>query len=272
MVKNFSSIILIFLLFSCGNGGKWMQFLPRESGRKMTGESFYNSIGKSNWKERDSIATAEILSGNFPPFLKNFSGVHSTLIDSNGRLYKATFYVSPDYLSVGTNDNFARIPLTPMAAQKIADSFHCFLPTKKLVDLIYAQAKIKLTPVPLYIFRDSSISMWQHHLVIEGQRKGKKGLIAGIKKDIVISSKVSSDSRANRVAIYGWHLPGGKPIQPIYTGHVNWYVDYSHGVRLIYKKAKVNGRWMDYETLLKDPLLKLLLCDEMDCSFERYPY
>jgi len=91
--------------------------------------------------------------------------------------------------------------------------------------------------------------MWQHHLIIEGQRKGKKGLIAGIKKDIVLSNKVADNERPNRVAIYGWHKLDGKPIQPVYAGHVNWYVDYSHGIRLISRKVKVNGTWVDYATL-----------------------
>ena len=130
------------------------------------------------------------------------------------------------------------------AAQKIADSFDCFLPTRKMVDDIYKAAKIKLEPVPMYAFRDSTPTMWHHHLIIEGQRKGRKGLIAGIKKDVVISGKISRDQRPDRVAIYGWHKLDGKPIQPLYTGHINWWVDYSQGIRLVYRKIKV-GRKMD---------------------------
>ncbi len=41
------------------------------------------------------------------------------------------------------DDDWARIPLTPMAAQVIADSFHCFLPTRKMVNDIYEQATRK---------------------------------------------------------------------------------------------------------------------------------
>ncbi len=47
----------------------------------------------------------------------------------------------PDYLSIGSNDDWARIPLSPMAAQQIADSLNCFLPTRKMVDDIYKAAK-----------------------------------------------------------------------------------------------------------------------------------
>ena len=122
----------------------------------------------------------------------------------------------------------------------------------------------------MYIYRDSSITMWQHHLVIEGQRKNRKGLIAGIKKDVVLTPKLLQPKYANKVAIYGWHKLDGKPIQPLYTGHVNWYVDYSHGIRLIHKKVKVNNQWMRYEQIMQDSIMKQLICEEDSCTFLRY--
>jgi hypothetical protein len=225
------------------------------------------------WKERDSFAVKEILSGNIPSFLKKFVAVNVSIIDSiSKKAIKATYYVSPDYLSIGNKNDWARIPLTPMTAQKIADSFYCFLPTRKMVDDIYKAAKIKLEPVPMHAFRDSTVTMWHHHLIIEGQRKNRRGLVAGIKKDVVISGDISRDIKPNRVAIYGWHKLDGKPIQSLYTGHVNWYVDYSHGIRLIYRKIKVNGKWMDYTDVFKNPVFHNLLCDEDYCDFFRYVY
>lgn len=224
------------------------------------------------WAARDSLAVQEILSGNIPSFLKKFVAVTSSIKDSSGITHQAIFYVSPDYLAVGTDEDWARIPLTPMAAQKIADSFQCFLPTRKIVDLIYQQATVKPEPVPMYAFRDSSVTMWQHHLIIEGQRKGRTGMIAGIKKDVVISGKISRDPKPNREAIYGWHLPNSKPIQPLYTGHINWWVDYSHGIRLISRNIIVNGKIMDYTDVLKHPLYQKLICDEDWCDFYKYAY
>jgi hypothetical protein len=219
------------------------------------------------------VAISEITQGNIPDFLKKFKPIHISITDSITRKQiRATYFVSPDYLSVGTNEDWARINITPMAAQNIADRLQCFLPTRKMVDDIFKEAKIKLEPQPMYAFRDSSPTMYHHHLIIEGQRKGRKGLISGIKKDVVISSGITKDSRPNRVAIYGWHKPDGKPIQPLYTGHVDWYVDYSHGIRLVYNKLKVNGKWMFYKDVLQHPVLKKLLCDEDDCSFYKYPY
>ena len=239
----------------------------------MTGNEFYHQAFAMKWTSRDSFAVKEAMAGNIPSFLQQFVPVDVSIQDSTtGKTIRATYYVSPDYLSIGTDADWARINITPMAAQRIADSLHCFLPTRKMVDDIYKAATVKLEPVPMYAFRDSTPTMWHHHLIIEGQRNRRQGLIAGIKKDVVISGKITRDERANRVAIYGWHKLDGKPIQPLYTGHINWWVDYSQGIRLVYEKIKVEGKWMDYKEVLKDPVLQKLLCDEAFCDFYRYSY
>jgi hypothetical protein len=245
--------------------------VPARNNAAITGTEFYKKAVAFHWHERDSFAVEEILSGNIPSFLKKLVAVHAVIKDSAGKNINATYFVSPDYLSIGSDNDWARIPLSPMAAQQIADSFHCFLPTRKMVDDIYKAAKVKLEPVPMYAFRDSTITMYQHHLIVEGQRRLRKGLIAGIKKDVVLSGKVSRD-KPNHEAIYGWHKLDGKPIQPLYSGHINWWVDYSHGTRLVYRTIYVDGKAMDYINVLKDEHLKKLLCDEDNCDFYRYPY
>ena len=247
---------------------------PVPSSSRLTGTAFYKTAAAFNWQQRDSFAVKEIISGNIPSFLKKLVPVHVSIIDSaTGKEIKATYYVMPDYLSIGTDGDWARVPMTPMAAQKIADSLHCFLPTRKMVDDIYKAGQVKLEPIPMYAFRDSTPTMYQHHLIIEGQRKGRNGLIAGIKKDVVISGKISRTPKPkNPVAIYGWHKLDGKPIQPLYTGHADWYVDYSHGIRLVYRKVKVEGKWMDYVEVLNHPVYKKLICDEESCAYFKYSY
>ena len=264
------TVIFILLLTSCQTFKKIISIQRTSS---LTGNEFYHQAFAMKWKERDSFAVKEILNGNIPSFLKKFEGIKVSIIDSpTGKTINAVYFVSPDYLSIGTDNDWARINITPLAAQKIADSFNCFLPTKKMVDDIYKVAKVKLEPVPMYAFRDSTPTMWHHHLIIEGQRKGGKGLIAGIQKDVVISGKISRDPKPDRVAIYGWHKLDGTPIQPLYTGHIFWWVDYSQAIRLVYRKIKVENKWMDYTEVLSDPILRKLLCDEEFCDFFRYTY
>ncbi|HLI94320.1 MAG TPA: hypothetical protein VKU83_11940, partial [Puia sp.] len=244
--------VLLSVCTACSSR-KYLHF-PKETGSSMGGADFYKTVADWHWKERDSLAVALILSGDVPKFLQKFVRIGASVTDSTtGKKIEAWYYVAPDYLSIGSDNDWARIPLTPMAAQKIADSFNCFLPTRKMVNDIYEQAMVKLEPVPMYAFRDSSVTMWQHHLIIEGQRKGRSGLIAGIKKDVVLSGKISRDVKPDRVAIYGWHRGTGAPIQPLYTGHINWYVDYSHGIRLVYRTIWVDGKAMDYTDVLKNP-------------------
>ena len=238
---------------------------------QLHGNEFYHQAFAMKWGQRDSFVLKEVLNGNVPGFLREFVPINVSATDSvSGKTIHATYYVAPDYLSIGNDKDWARINITPYAAQRIADSFHCFLPTRKMVDDIYKAAVVKLEPVPLYAYRDSTPIMWHHHLIIEGQRNGRKGLIAGIQKDVVISGKISRDPKPERVAIYGWHKLDGKPIQPLYTGHIYWWVDYSQGIRLVYRNIKVEGKWMDYIEVLKDPHLKQLLCDEEFCDFFRY--
>lgn len=244
---------------------------PRVS--RLSGSGFYRQAAAMDWRQRDSLVVSEALSGNIPAFLSRFVPIHVSIVDSSsGKPVNATFYAAPDYFSIGTNNDWARVNITPLAAQRIADTLKCFLPTRKMVDDIYQAAKLKLEPVPLFAFRDSTPTMWHHHLIIEGQRKGRKGLVAGIKKDVVISGRIPPGPKSPRVAIYGWHTKEAKPIQPLYTGHVYWWVDYSQGIRFIFRMIKVNGRWMDYISILKDPSLRRLICDEGSCDFYRYDY
>lgn len=263
-------ILGIISLALAGCTAPIMLSLPRE-GTMMTGSGFYKLSAAFQWRQRDSLALQELSKGNIPDFLRKLVSITVEIDDtSTGKKIRATYYVTPDYLAIGNNEDWARINITPMAGQKFANLVNCFLPTRKMVDDIYKAAAVKLEPVPMYAYRDSTPTMWQHHLIIEGQRQGRSGLIAGIKKDVVISGKISRDQRPDRVAIYGWHKPDGKPIQPLYTGHINWWVDYSQGIRLVWRKIKIGKEWMDYTEVLKHPLYRQLICDEEFCDFYTY--
>jgi hypothetical protein len=248
---------------------KHLSLPPRSAGAE-SGSDFYKSVFTVDRVQREQLAEREILSGNVPQFLRSFTAIRTSISAPGGKRIDAVYFVLPDYLAIGSETDFARIPLTPMTAQAIADSLHCFLPTRKMVNDIYRAASVKLEPVPMYAMRDSAVTMYHHNLIVEGQRRLRKGLIAGIKKDVVITGQIPRDPKPDRVAIYGWHKLDGTPIQPLYTGHVNWYVDYSHGIRLVYRTIYVEGKPMDYIDVLKDGMLRSLLCDEDQCDFYRY--
>lgn len=249
--------LLLLGLISCQSAPRLVRSTSTVS---RTGSDFYRTAAAMGWKQRDSLLMDFVEAGHIPDFLSSLEPVQIKVKDSvRGHWIRAVFYVTRDYFSVGTNHDWARVPMTAKMAQQLLDKFHCFAPTPQLVDKIHAQAIVKLEPIPLYAFRDSTPTMWHHHLIIEGQRAGKKGLITGIKKDIVFMRSASDSVRTDRVGIYGWHRLNSQPIQPFYQGHVWWYADYSHGLRLVYRRIKIGNRWMDVNEVLADPRLRQLL-------------
>ena len=141
-----------------------------------------------------------------------------------------------------------------------------------MVDEIYTAATIKLQPLPLTEARDSLPTFIKHNQLIEAQLSAvsAKGIIAGIKKDVVQSMAILQNSKPNRLAIYGWHTLDGKPIQPLYTGHIDWYVDYSHGIRLVYERMIINDKIFFVKDVLNNPLLAKSICKDAACAAMRY--
>jgi hypothetical protein len=173
----------------------------------------------------------------------------------------------PDYLSVGNNSDYCRIPMNPYTAQKLADLFGGSLITARLSNHIYEQAQVKLTPFnykPVGNANELVTKFEEHNAQIETQFRqsgGTRGqLVAGIKKDVILSSRIAA--QPNKVVIYGWHKPDSLPIQPVYSGHVYWYVDYSHGIRLINNQVLIDGKPRLFSDILKDPVLFRIFSDE----------
>ena len=75
------------------------------------------------------------------------------------------------------------------------------------------------------------------------------------------------------VAIYGWHKADGKPIQPLYTGHADYYADYSHGIRLVQLAltVEINDVKHTVPEVLANPELAPLLSDEGVIAIAAYP-
>ena len=87
-------------------------------------------------------------------------------------------------------------------------------------------------------------------------------LVGGIKKDVVLSNKIVDPARQNHVVIYGWHKLDGVPIQPLTNIHINSYVDYSHGIRLLNGEMLLDSVTVSIKSILADPLLYKVISNE----------
>ena len=213
--------------------------VPARRTGAMTGSEFIAAVADLSRDAREAAVLRELMAGNIPDFLRALRPV-SVRADTGGSTATLVFEVMPDYLAIGADNDYVRMPMTPATAQAFGDAFGFVLPTRKMANDIWRAAEVRLEPRPLTEERESVRTFLQHHRIIEDQLAGRRGaFVAGIKKDVVITNLLRE--RPDRVAIYGWHHPDGRPIQPLYAGHVDWYVDYSHGVRPVRSVMRLNG-------------------------------
>jgi len=228
-------------------------------------------------REARELAFEELLlAGHVPQWLKTYVPVKVEPPPASGA-QEIIIDVLPDYLRLGTDSESFLVPLWPLTAQRVADAWGCLLPTTRLVTLLWQNADYRIPPQPWGPPYDSSMMSTSrivaHNLRVEatmkrlGAMQGR--LIAGHKKDVVISNRLLSES--GKVAIFGWHMASGKNIQPLYLGHYDTYSDYSHGIRLIHSECTVDGEAASLEDLLRDPNFCGALSDEGPMHLVRQP-
>ncbi len=251
--------------------------VPARQAAAMNGAQFVTAITPLSFTGRENLIMQEILNGNVPNFYRTLAAVTSTAV-IGGVTKSLTYYVIPDYLAIGTDTNYFLCPMSPIVATKIADSIGCTLPTRKMVNDIYAQAALKLTPltIPASGTMTTVQAFAQHNGMVGSQRSGSLTayplgtLTGGDKKDIIISNQIYTT--ANRVIIYGWHTSIGNPIQPLTNVHADTYMDYSHGMRFVQNSVMYNGSPTTVKAILQSSSLNTLLSDEGVISIPEYPY
>ncbi len=241
--------------------------IPLREPSAETGSKFMTRIRDLPREEREEEIFRAAASGNIPAFLRETVTLRGVFNDLNETPHTLEYEVMPDYLAIGSDDDFCRIPMNPRTARRLADLFGASLMTSKISDNVWLQAKVKLEPFfyrPVGNENELVTKFEEHNAQIESQLAEAGGhhgqLVAGIKKDVIISSRIAD--RPDRVVIYGWHKPDGSPIQPVYNGHVYWYVDYSHGIRFMNRQVLLDGRPVDVRDLLKDLVLYKVITDE----------
>nr|MBI1230742.1 hypothetical protein [Cytophagales bacterium] len=216
------------------------------------GTEFMRQTEGLAFSERQSAAQREVFAGNVPLAFRT----PAILILVNKLGDTLLLPVAKDYLAIGSDSDFVRMPLSLPSTKAIAARLGFLIPTPTLVDLIYEQAGIQLKPQPMHPderMRSNGYYLRHNELINEqaGLTVFPVILVAGHKKDVVISTRMHSQPQ--KVPIYGWHLGPNQPIQPLSLVHGENYEDYSHGLRLISSSACLNGIRQSLEDLFADP-------------------
>lgn len=247
--------------------------IPKRTEGCMAGTALCSTLYHvSSAAAREQALEQQLLLGNLPWILRVGVPVEVSYGDHHG-----VFWASPDYVCIGDNEDYVRVPLNPLTASKIARVFGAVLPTRKMVNDIWRAAAIRLSPRPMPPTAEmTSVAYFvKHNELIEEQLSKSPeytpgALVAGHKKDVVISASMTP----GHVAIYGWHQKNGVPIQGPKvqaTAHSDRYSDYSHGIRLIAREMLVDGEVLYVDSVLRDMELAPLLSDEGVLKVTRYP-
>lgn len=238
-------------------------YLPERAKGALLGSQITKKTSTMSHNQREAFIYNEFINGNVPQFIRVFEQVKFTAKIKN-KEYHVLFFASPDYLSLGSDDDYIRVPIDFATAIKLSKRFKLMIPTKKMVDIIFKKAPCKVNPQPFkpgkHMVTDETFE--KHNKVVSKQLKKvpKNTIKSGQKKDIILSNKLLE--KQNRIAIYGWHRNNGKAIQPVSTVHHSRYVDYSHGLRLISPTVIINGKLHSIEQVLSHKKYSALLSDE----------
>ena len=232
----------------------------------MTGSQFAKYVSGMDESMREQAIQAQLAIGNIPDFLKKLKPVYLDHIFEDGKAITATIFVMPDYLAIGSDRDFLRMPMNLYTAVKISERFGFVLPTKKIVDAIFKQSAFHFTPKPMQPGPQmrSTAYYWKHNQKIKEERQASRCpldvLVSGHKKDVVLTNRLARTQ--GRIAIYGWHRPSGDPIQPLTTVHRADYADYSHGIRLVGSTILLDGEPRSIYEVLEDSRNAEILSDE----------
>lgn len=250
------------------------QEIPPRSVNAPTGSEFAEEVQRSEYASgyREQRILYELLHGNMPTWYRNLVDieVRETIA---GRPHVVVYRVMPDYLAIGSDEDYLRISMNPLTAQVFADAYGFMLPTRKMSQQIHAAAGVKLDPYAISPHSVSFDLFVEHNAIIQRQCEQAGAtpgeLLAGHKKDVVISTRI--DQSPANVMIYGWHDKSGRPLQPLSGAHYLWFTDYSQACRMVHRVVEVDGQSMSLGELLAHPVLHVLVSDEGPVRVPRYP-
>lgn len=235
------------------------------------GSVLVRELASLSLPERETQLEAWFVEGRLPQFLRALVRLTLTGLDARGRERTLSLQALPDYLAIGTDEDHVRVPMSPRLAQVLANRWKLVLPTPRLVDELHARAATRLDAHPL-AYKHQKIetldAVLEHEALVAAERLAKLGqaplgaLVAGHKKDIVLTTQLARPEHQGRVAVYGWHGHGDRAQQGLSLVRTADYVEYAHALRLLAPQCEVDGRPFALREVMQDAALHKLVSDE----------
>jgi hypothetical protein len=243
----------------------------------MKASEWLKTLPEQPTQEREDKIYQAVLDGNY---VLNFTPIEINYGDNLLHMD-----VAEDALQVGQSDDSVRVAASALTACAIAEHLGCILPTAKICDLIWDEARRKnFTLKPHTQTPDSQMAYTsrfvKHSEAIESERAGRAGLLWTVGKSFVLSNRIFGQNEG-KAANYGWHVASSPypsvsknsyVLQPLATAHVDTFTDYSQLITgLVKKKCYLNGCESDIRDLLKDNELCKIISSEGPLIDTIYP-
>lgn len=268
---------------------------PREDDAQ-GGAQFLSSLRGLSQQQAEERIFQEISRGNVPDFVRpeNYREITvSTVIGQE--TVEARIRVAPDYFAIGSNSDFARVPITPILAQRIAQRFGLSLPTQRIADLIDVEARRTGGVLPFIGAGDIASRVtdpetgrkvsarWNYKVYGAYEARWMESVDFALMQNTMINERTAEPARSavrsghKKDVIYHPDVIGtGKVaiwrrgVQPLSTIHHERYQDYSHGIRFVsgvveltYRRegAAERAERRSMPDVLNDPALYRLFSD-----------
>lgn len=180
-----------------------------------------------------------------------------------------------------TYRGWCRVNVTHPTASLIADHFQAYVPTSRISDLAYVQARGHVDPQfqnPDASMANTSRMVLHSYKVTLARRAlglGHLDLVRPLGKDWQASPKATRSLACNG----GWQAPAGiykTPSgipcwQPTANAHNTGHTDYSQTVCMVRRVMMVDGMDRDVADVARDPVLCALVSDEGPIATMRHP-
>ncbi len=145
--------------------------IPPRDASAPTGSQSMVRLASSSRAERARVLVEQILDGNIPSALRKLRAVETCVPGPAGVLLMAVVWVMPDYLAVGSDEDFVRVPLGLDEALTVARRIGFTLPTRQIENTIHLQADARLDPRPMPpgAAMTSVAYFWVHNRTIQEQ-------------------------------------------------------------------------------------------------------
>jgi len=206
--------------------------------------------------------------------------------------HQARFWIAQDALRVGDAQDSARVNVTAMTAQRLADRLGSSLPTTLMLDEVARQYTVQAEPCIQPPGRDSRLkaglsphmddlgAMVTHSRQVDRAVKAltrEPFVICNVGKHWVLSNRLTS--KPNAAANYGWYsksapylsASGMRMWQTLGTAHNTSHTDYSQVFQPVRNVVELDGVVLPLAEVLAHPEFWVALSDEGPLKVTRVP-